>query len=359
YRGFTGHEHLTNFNLINMNGRMYDPVVGRVLSVDNYVQDPYSTQGYNRYSYVMNNPLIASDPSGEILIPILIGALIGAYTGGTMANNGQLNPLKWDYSSGKTWGYMLGGAIVGGASGWAGGAIATSGMPFANTAGIASASFINSVGTHIYTGGKTDISINFGFGSYNFSTGEFGFVGKKGNSLLENIGYGLGAFANVQDAFAGIKGGTINVKARKKLAGHSWIEGEDINISVGPGADSKPNLDGVKWESQYLLKTVKGENFVTQYIPENTFSTTLNNVNVSKLQRMTDFLNRGLSLTGDDVLLYGVWNGCVNQTARALFTSGILNVNALLPITAPVLLNAELVLRKYGMMFSYYIKPYK
>ncbi|KAA0992689.1 polymorphic toxin type 23 domain-containing protein [Dyadobacter aurulentus] len=66
YRGFTGHEHLTNFNLINMNGRMYDPVVGRVLSVDNYVQDGYSTQGYNRYSYVNNNPLKYTDPSGEI-----------------------------------------------------------------------------------------------------------------------------------------------------------------------------------------------------------------------------------------------------------------------------------------------------
>lgn len=67
YRGFTGHEHLTNFNLINMNGRMYDPVVGRVLSVDNYVQNPYSTQSYNRYSYVMNNPLKYTDPSGEII----------------------------------------------------------------------------------------------------------------------------------------------------------------------------------------------------------------------------------------------------------------------------------------------------
>ncbi|MGG7665783.1 FG-GAP-like repeat-containing protein [Dyadobacter sp. BHUBP1] len=65
YRGFTGHEHLTNFNLINMNGRMYDPVVGRVLSADNFVQNAYSTQGYNRYSYVMNNPLRYTDPSGQ------------------------------------------------------------------------------------------------------------------------------------------------------------------------------------------------------------------------------------------------------------------------------------------------------
>ncbi|OJV19707.1 MAG: hypothetical protein BGO21_21840 [Dyadobacter sp. 50-39] len=70
YRGFTGHEHLTNFNLINMNGRMYDPVVGRVLSPDNFVQNPYSTQGYNRYSYVMNNPLKYTDPSGQVVFII-------------------------------------------------------------------------------------------------------------------------------------------------------------------------------------------------------------------------------------------------------------------------------------------------
>ena len=44
--------------------------------------------------------------------------------------------------------------------------------------------------------------------------------------------YGLGALANIQDAFAGIKGGIAKVKARKEIAGHSWIEGEDINISI-------------------------------------------------------------------------------------------------------------------------------
>lgn len=50
YRGFTGHEHLAQFALINMNGRMYDPVIGRMLSPDNNVPLPWNTQGYNRYS---------------------------------------------------------------------------------------------------------------------------------------------------------------------------------------------------------------------------------------------------------------------------------------------------------------------
>jgi RHS repeat-associated protein len=70
YRGYTGHEMLPKFNLINMNGRLYDPVVGRMLSPDNFVQDPFSTQSYNRYSYVLNNPLKYTDPSGELTNPI-------------------------------------------------------------------------------------------------------------------------------------------------------------------------------------------------------------------------------------------------------------------------------------------------
>lgn len=66
HRGYTGHEHLPEFGLINMNGRMYDPVVGRFLSPDPYVQAPDFSQNYNRYSYCLNNPLKYTDPSGEL-----------------------------------------------------------------------------------------------------------------------------------------------------------------------------------------------------------------------------------------------------------------------------------------------------
>ena len=64
-RGFTGHEHLPDFGLINMNGRLYDPVLGRMLSADSYIQNPGNSQNYNRYSYCLNNPLLLSDPTGE------------------------------------------------------------------------------------------------------------------------------------------------------------------------------------------------------------------------------------------------------------------------------------------------------
>ncbi|MCK5137880.1 MAG: hypothetical protein KAR19_18990, partial [Bacteroidales bacterium] len=63
-RGFTGHEHLTEFNLINMNGRVYDPILGRFLSPDPFVQLPGYANSFNRYAYVLNNPLKYTDPSG-------------------------------------------------------------------------------------------------------------------------------------------------------------------------------------------------------------------------------------------------------------------------------------------------------
>ena len=63
-RGFTGHEHLDQFGLINMNGRVYDPILARMLSPDNFIQAPDFTQSFNSYSYCLNNPLIYTDPTG-------------------------------------------------------------------------------------------------------------------------------------------------------------------------------------------------------------------------------------------------------------------------------------------------------
>ncbi len=63
-RGYTGHEQMAGFALINMNGRMYDPYLQRFLSPDNEIQAPGDAQSYNRYTYCMNNPLMYTDPSG-------------------------------------------------------------------------------------------------------------------------------------------------------------------------------------------------------------------------------------------------------------------------------------------------------
>ena len=68
-RGFTGHEHLDHFNLINMNGRVYDAKLGSFLSADPVIQAPNYTQDLNLYSYAYGNPLKYTDPSGYFEAP--------------------------------------------------------------------------------------------------------------------------------------------------------------------------------------------------------------------------------------------------------------------------------------------------
>ena len=88
-RGYCGHEMLNDYQIINMNGRLYDPVLGRFLSPDNYVQTPDFSQNYNRYSYCLNNPLKYTDPSGELfgiddflVFSVVSGAIMGAMHAG-------------------------------------------------------------------------------------------------------------------------------------------------------------------------------------------------------------------------------------------------------------------------------------
>ncbi|MCJ2343605.1 Rhs family-like protein [Pseudomonas aeruginosa] len=72
-RGFTGHEHLEESGLVHMNGRVYDPVIGRFLSADIVYQDTANAQAYNRYSYGWNNPFASVDPTGYALEDISTG----------------------------------------------------------------------------------------------------------------------------------------------------------------------------------------------------------------------------------------------------------------------------------------------
>ncbi|MCB1616689.1 MAG: VCBS repeat-containing protein [Pseudomonadales bacterium] len=66
-KGFTGHEQMDPIGLIHMNGRVYDAQLGRFISADPFVSDTTNLQGLNRYSYVENNPLSYTDPSGYFL----------------------------------------------------------------------------------------------------------------------------------------------------------------------------------------------------------------------------------------------------------------------------------------------------
>ena len=86
-RGFTGHEGLDAVGLVHMNGRVYDPLLGRFISADPYIPAPHLTQSYNPYSYAMNNPTSYVDPDGfffkkllRVVVTIVVHAEFGFWT---------------------------------------------------------------------------------------------------------------------------------------------------------------------------------------------------------------------------------------------------------------------------------------
>jgi len=86
-RGFTGHEQLDEVGLVHMGGRVYDPILGRFLQADPFIQQPNNTQNLNRYSYVLNNPLNATDPSGyffQMLVMWAVNYIATAYATTTL-----------------------------------------------------------------------------------------------------------------------------------------------------------------------------------------------------------------------------------------------------------------------------------
>lgn len=84
-RGFGGHEHMDEVGgLIHMNGRVYDPIIGRFLSPDPFISDFYNPQELNRYSYVLNNPFKYKDPTGHFFQ--FIFSILGHFFFSSMMN---------------------------------------------------------------------------------------------------------------------------------------------------------------------------------------------------------------------------------------------------------------------------------
>ena len=140
---FTDQELDGETGLYNYGARLYDPVIGRFITADSIVQSPGDPQTLNRYSYCRNNPLIYTDPSGQIfgIEDIIMGAVIGAVIGGaTSAATGG------DIGMG-----MITGAIGGAFFGAAGGIIENS-VTQAAAAGTMGMSSYAQAGLHFAAG---------------------------------------------------------------------------------------------------------------------------------------------------------------------------------------------------------------
>lgn len=183
-RGYSGHEHLKEFGLVNMNARLYDPALGRFLAPDPFVQMPDLSQNFNRYSYAMNNPLRYVDEDGEF-IHIIIGAVIGGTANLIYkAVSGQLHSFKDGFAAfgigaaAGGLGAATGGlafAAAGGAAGGIGGFLAGAAAGSASTAVMMP---VQSAGNSLY------------FGDQFMSLKDYG-LGILGGALTGGIGNGM------------------------------------------------------------------------------------------------------------------------------------------------------------------------
>ncbi|MBV7317615.1 RHS repeat-associated core domain-containing protein, partial [Shewanella sp. NIFS-20-20] len=142
-KGYTGHEGVDHLNIIHMSGRIYDPTIGRFLQADPHIQDPGNSQSFNRYAYVLNNPMSYTDPSGFFFKKIgesvkkywrvIAAAVVSYFTAGAASG--------WAASWGFASGTVANGAIAGAFAGAAGGAVATGSLRGALFGALSGAAF--------------------------------------------------------------------------------------------------------------------------------------------------------------------------------------------------------------------------
>lgn len=193
--GFGGHEHIDLFELVNMDGRMYDPVVGRFISADPFIQSPDFTQSLNRYAYCINNPLSLIDPSGyswfsknwKSITASIVGIAVSVVTLGS--------------------GTTIGAVIIAGAAGGAAGALTGALLNGANIGQIAKSTFMGAFW------GSTSGFLNFASGGgtiweqlfkHTFSQGWM--EGIQGGNMLH--GFMMGAVSG--SSGYGLKGAELN-----------------------------------------------------------------------------------------------------------------------------------------------------
>jgi RHS repeat-associated protein len=240
-RRFIG-EHWDDFTLINMNGRMYDPMIGRFLSPDPYVQSPDYSQNFNRYSYALNNPLKFTDPSGE-WIHFVIGAVIGGVFNWAM-NGAQFNAAGIGHFAVGALAGALGAGIGSGVSAALAGSSAAGGgfaAGFLGTATIYSSGFVGGA----IAGGAAGITSGFTTGF--------------GNSLVakENIGemFENGGKGALIGGISGIVYGGLSGVLDATNAGEDWLTGSPYKAKAY--TDGEGNVYSLEKGNQMAKSKVK------------------------------------------------------------------------------------------------------
>lgn len=279
-RGYTGHEMMPEYGLINMNGRLYDPVLGRFLSPDNYVQLPDFSQNFNRYSYCLNNPLKYVDPDGEFLTwrigrhGLSIGVNLGLFgfgidigwrDGGSIGVYGEIGPRVGGtgFGSGATisqnlnYNFKTHSFTTSSSTGFYGS------LGFVNASANISYTYGENggvdwgvgLGINIFGDDKFGLGLNVGYGSGGFDFGIGGYYNSKAwedNPTYEPEEWNKEGVVEYNNCYSyaldDIDNGNIWGLQPGKSGGHPITSKSDINLnfvlqaSISDGRVKRPNL---------------------------------------------------------------------------------------------------------------------
>ena len=278
-RGYTGHNMMDGLGIIHMNGRIYDPTLGRFLQADPHIQAPMNSQNYNRYSYVLNNPMSYTDPSGYFFKSLFKGikkywrviaaAAVTWFTAGAVSG-WATSWAAGAYGAGTTAAAVAGGALTGAIAGAAGGLVATGSLRgtlvgafsgaafgaiggyFKATGGVGS---VEHIGSHALTGGVISDLQGGKFGHGFWSAGLT--KGLNINSVFGEYGSGWDLVRTLSAAIVGgtiskITGGkfgngAVTAAMAQALNGNSEIEDPDIG-GFSPASGYYPTDNGGRME---------------------------------------------------------------------------------------------------------------
>lgn len=247
-RGYTMHEHLDEFDLINMNGRVYDPAVAQFLSPDPYIQDAGNWLNYNRYAYCYNNPTRYVDPDGEFAVTAFLLGMVAsaAIDYGTQVAFNYLN----GYKGKKAWVDQVDFFDV-----------AVSGIVGGVTAGIGTA-VISDYSRYIELGEMFLTSaVNFKGGEWQFSTmNEFmsdAIIGMVSQAAIEGIAWGI------SDCVEGFQmknvstNSTVEIGSNVNSSSLSLSQHNVSPYSVGDVVNVSDPKIGLKLEGHHTMSFMK------------------------------------------------------------------------------------------------------
>jgi len=207
-----------------MNGRIYDPTLGRFLQADPFIQAPMNSQSYNRYSYVLNNPLSFTDPSGYLFkslfkklnkvfgkfapfvgVALMLIPGVGQWAAATWYNAAAIGFVSGGIATGS-----LKGALIGAFSG---AAFQQIGKAFNAKSGFWKTGGAGHIGAHGVTGGVTSVLNGGKFGHGFFAAGLTKAFNV--NELLPGVSDGMNSLRVIA---AAIIGGTISEVTGGKFA---------------------------------------------------------------------------------------------------------------------------------------------